>query len=326
MRYVIFHKNQPGVYIANKLNNMLDTKHQSSYIRGMNKLPLEKRVQILNMMVEGSSMRAISRVADVSINTVTKLLIDAGLACARFHDEAVHDVKAQRIQCDEIWSFCYAKAKNVPTAKAAPEWAGDVWTWTALDSDSKLIVSYLVGGRDADYANAFMQDVATRLANRVQLTTDGHAPYLKAVEGAFGADVDFAQLVKLYGTAPDAEKRYSPPVCVGARKERFTGNPDKRHISTSHVERSNLSFRMHMRRYTRLTNAHSKKFENHCHMVALYTVWYHFVRTHSSVRMPPAMAAGVAKSPLDMADIVKLIDVAAPKPGPRGPYKKDISN
>ena len=167
-----------------------------------------------------------------------------------------------------------------------------------------------------------MQDVATRLANRVQLTTDGHAPYLKAVEGAFGADVDFAQLVKLYGAAPDAEKRYSPPVCVGARKERFTGNPDKRHISTSHVERSNLSFRMHMRRYTRLMNAHSKKFENHCHMVALYTVWYNFVRINSAVRTAPAMAAGISDRLWDMADIVKLIDGAAPKLGPRGRYRK----
>ena len=292
----------------------------------MNKLPLEKRVLILNMMVEGSSMRAISRVADVSINTVTKLLVDAGLACARFHDEAVRGVEAKQIQCDEIWSFCYAKAKNVPTAKAAPDRAGDVWTWTALDRDSKLLVSYLVGGRDAEYANAFMQDVADRLANRVQLTTDGHASYLNAVEGAFGANVDYAMLVKIYGEAPDAEKRYSPAECIGARKKQIEGNPDKDMISTSHVERSNLSFRMHMRRFTRLTNAHSKKFENHCHMVALYTVWYNFARTNSAVRMPPAMAAGIADSPWEMADIVKLIDAAAPKLGRRGPYKRDISN
>jgi IS1 family transposase len=267
-------------------------------------------------------MRAVSRVCDVSINTVSKLLVDAGLACARFHNEAVRGVKAERVQCDEIWSFTYAKAKTVPTAKAAPERAGDTWTWTALDSGSKLIVSYLVGGRDAEYANEFMQDVAARLANRVQLTTDGHGPYLQAVEGAFGADVDFAQLVKLYGTAPDAEKRYSPPVCVGARKDQITGKPDRRHVSTSHVERSNLSFRMHMRRYTRLTNAHSKKFENHCHMVALYTVWYNFARINSAVRMAPAMAAGISDRLWDMADIVKLIDADAPKPRPRGPYKK----
>ena len=266
-------------------------------------------------------MRAISRVADVSINTVTKLLVDAGLVCARFHDDAVRGVEAQHIQCDEIWSFCYTKAKNVPTAKAAPERAGDVWTWTALDRDSKLIVSYLIGKRDAEYANVFMQDVADRLATRVQLTTDGHAPYLRAVEDAFGADVDYAMLVKIYGEAPDAETRYSPAVCVGARKNQVTGKPDRSMVSTSHVERSNLSFRMHMRRYTRLTNAHSKKFENHCHMVALYTVWYNFARINSAVRMAPAMAAGISDTLWDMSDIVKLIDAAAPKPGPRGPYK-----
>ena len=291
----------------------------------MNKLPLEKRVQILSMLCEGSSMRATSRVADVSINTVTKLLVNAGLVCARFHDKAVRGVKAQHIQCDEIWSFCYTKAKNVPTAKAAPEHAGDVWTWTRLDRDSKLIVSYLIGGRDAEYANAFMQDVADRLANRVQLTTDGLKTYLNAVEEAFGAGVDYAQLVKVYGEAPEDEKRYSPPECIGARKKRVTGKPDRSMISTSHLERSNLSFRMHMRLVTLLTNAHSKKFENHCHMVALYTVWYNFVRTNSAVRMPPAMAAGIAKSPWEMSDIVKLIDAAAPKPGRRGPYKKNIS-
>ena len=287
----------------------------------MNKLPLEKRVQILSMLYEGSSMRATSRVADVSINTVTKLLVSAGLVCALFYDEAVRGVEARHVQCDEIWSFCYAKAKRVPTAKAAPEGAGDVWTWTALDRDSKLIISYLIGGRDAEFANAFMQDVSERLATRVQLTTDGHRAYLNAVEDAFGVDVDYSQLVKLYGDAPEAEKRYNPPVCVGARKDRVTGNPDPSMVSTSHVERSNLSFRMHLRRFTRLTNAHSKKFQNHCHMVALYTVWYNFVRTNSAVRMSPAMAAGIAKSPLEMADIVKLIDAAAPKSGPRGPYR-----
>ena len=292
----------------------------------MNKLPLEKRVQILSMLCEGSSMRATSRVVDVSINTVTKLLVDAGLVCARFHDEAVRGVEAQHVQCDEIWSFCYAKAKKVPTAKAAPEGAGNIWTWTALDRDSKLIISYLIGGRDSEYANAFMQDVADRLVTRVQLTTDGYRAYLNAVEGAFGADVDYAQLVKIYGEAPDAERRYSPAECIGARKDKITGKPDKGMISTSHVERSNLSFRMHMRRFTRLTNAHSKKFENHCHMVALYTVWYNFARINSAVRMAPAMAAGISDRLWDMADIVKLIDDAAPKPGPRGFYKKQISN
>ncbi len=270
-------------------------------------------------------MRAISRVADVSINTVTKLLIDAGLACARYHDEAVRNVKAKRVQCDEIWSFCYSKQRAVVTAKAAPAHAGDVWTWTALETESKMIMSYLIGGRDGEYAMAFIDDLRSRLANRVQLTTDGHKAYLQAVEEAFGTEVDYAQLVKLYGETPDAEKRYSPAECIGTRKDKITGNPDRKHVSTSYVERSNLSLRMHMRRFTRLTNAHTKKFENHCHMVALYTVWYNFARINSAVRMAPAMAAGVSKTLWTMADIVKLIDAAAPAPKPRGPYRPRIS-
>lgn len=274
-------------------------------------------------------MRSVSRVVDVSFNTVAKLLADAGLACAAYHDEHVRNIKAKRLQCDEIWSFCYAKAKNVPTAKKAPSYAGDVWTWTALDADSKLIVSWLVGGRDAEYANEFMQDAAARLANRVQLTTDGHGPYLDAVEGAFGIDVDFAQLVKLYGAAPagrDAATRHSPPVCVGARKERFQGHPDPKHISTSYTERHNLTMRMQMRRFTRLTNAHSKKFENHCHALALYFVFYNFVRIHTTLRVTPAMAAGLTKRLWEIEDIVALIDANAPAPSKRGPYKKRNSN
>ena len=292
----------------------------------MNKLPLEKRVQILSMLCEGSSMRSISRVIGVSFNTVDKLLQDAGAACVAFHDETVRGVQAQRVQCDEIWSFCYAKAKNLPSAKNAPFGAGDIWTWTALDADSKLIVSWLVGGRDAEYANEFMQDVASRLADRVQLTTDGHYAYLNAVEGAFGADVDFAQLVKLYGQAPDAEKRYSPPVCVGAKKETFNGRPAKRHISTSYVERQTLTMRMSMRRFTRLTNAFSKRIINHYHALALYFVWYNFVRIHTSLRVTPAMAAGVTDKLWEMEDIVALIDANASEPKKRGPYKKRNSN
>lgn len=290
-------------------------------IAPMNKLDTAARVQILNMLCEGSSMRAISRITGVSINTVSKLLVDAGLACARFHDDNVRGVTARIVQCDEIWSFCYAKAKNVATAKAAPAQAGDVWTWTALDSESKMILSYLVGGRDSEYALEFIDDLRGRLANRVQLTTDGHKPYLQAVEESFGADIDYAMLVKLYGEGPKTEARYSPAVCIGARKDVVTGRPHKDLISTSHVERSNLSFRMHMRRYTRLTNAHSKKFENHCHMVALYTMFYNYVRINQAVDMAPAMAAGVSKRLWEMADIVALIDAAAPKAGPRGPYK-----
>ncbi|GEL42845.1 MULTISPECIES: DDE-type integrase/transposase/recombinase [Methylobacteriaceae] len=289
----------------------------------MNKLPLAKRVQILSMLCEGSSMRSISRVVDVSINTVSKLLEDAGKACAAHHDETVRGVAAKRVQCDEIWSYCYAKAKNVAAAKAAPEGAGDVWTWTALDADSKLIVSYLVGGRDAEYADAFMGDLAGRLANRVQLTTDGHKAYLEAVEGAFGADVDYAMLVKLYGPAPGGSTgRYSPAECTGIKKTTIEGSPDEAHVSTSYVERQNLTMRMQMKRFTRLSNAFSKKFENHAHMVALYTVWYNFVKMHKKHRMSPAMAAGVSDRLWSMEDVAALVEAAAPVAGKRGPYKK----
>ena len=269
-------------------------------------------------------MRSISRVVDVSINTVTKLLVEVGKAAAAYHDEHVRDVKASRIQCDEIWSFCYAKERAVRGAKAAPLFAGDIWTWTALDSDSKLIVSWLVGGRDADYAKEFIDDLRSRLANRVQLTTDGHHPYLDAVEGAFGADVDYAQLVKLYGESPDRgpERKYSPSICKGARKHRVEGNRNRRYISTSHVERHNLTMRMSLRRFTRLTNAFSKKINNHCHALALYFLFYNFVRIHKTLKVTPAMEAGVTDTLRDMEWIVGLIDARAPKPGSRGPYKK----
>jgi IS1 family transposase len=275
----------------------------------MNKLPVAKRVQILSMLCEGSSMRSISRVADVSINTVSKLLIDAGLVCIELHDEMVRDVKASRIQCDEIWSFVYAKEKNVATAKAAPGGSGDAWTWTALDADSKLIVSYFVGDRSGQSAIALMDDLRSRLRNRVQLTTDGHRAYLEAVEGAFGGDVDYAQLVKLYGEVPGAAKgRYSPAECIGSRKEPVEGNPNPKHISTSYVERQNLNMRMGMRRFTRLTNGFSKKVENHCHMIALYTMFYNFIRIHKTLKMSPAMAAGVSARLWSMEDIVAEID------------------
>jgi IS1 family transposase len=280
------------------------------------------------MLCEGSSMRSISRVVDVSINSIAKALIDAGLVCVEMHDELVRNVKARRVQCDEVWTFCCAKQKNVATVKAAPDIAGDVWTWTALDSESKLIVSYLIGDRSGEAAMRLMDDLAKRLANRVQLTTDGHPAYLDAVEGAFGADVDYAQLVKLYGESPEAEKRYSPAVCIGARKSRIEGDPDPAHISTSHVERSNLSMRMHMRRFTQLTKAFSKKFMSHVHMVALYTVFYNFIRIHKTLRMTPAMQAGIADRVFGFEDILARID-AKQVPGKRGPYKKkplQISN
>lgn len=301
---------------------MLDAKQKVHYQEGMsNKLPLAKRVQILSMLVEGSSMRSISRVADVSINTVSKLLAEAGEACIAHHDATVRSVKAKRVQCDEIWSFVYAKKRNVEGAKAAPEGAGDCWTWTAIDSESKLIVSYLVGKRDADCAHDFMQGVAARLANRVQLTTDALKSYLDAVEDAFGGDIDYAKLVKLYGEGPSSAGRYSPAICTGTIKERMMGAPDMAHVSTSHVERQNLSMRMGMRRFTRLTNAFSKKIESHEHAIALYFTHYNFVRMHKTIRCSPAMAAGLSTTLWNMEDIVKLIDARAEAPKSRGPYK-----
>ena len=280
----------------------------------MNKLPTDKRVQILNMLVEGMSMRAASRIAEVSINTVTKLMVGAGEVCAAYHDETVRNVTAQRVQCDEIWAFCYAKDKNVPRAKAAPQGAGDVWTWTAIESASKMILSYEVGDRSGATAIEFMDDLRSRLANRVQLTTDGHKAYLEAVEGAFGGDVDYAQLIKLYGDSTGQkghEKKYSPAECTGTKKRRVEGNPDIEHVSTSYVERQNLTMRMGMRRFTRLTNAFSKKLENHLLMLGLYFVHYNFVRIHKTLRMTPAMAAGVSETLHDMEWIVGLIDARA---------------
>jgi IS1 family transposase len=293
----------------------------------MNQLPLQTRVQILSMLCEGASMRSISRVADVSINTVAKLLIDAGRASSTFHDAKVRNVKAKCVQVDEIWSFTFAQQKNVANAKTAPADAGDTWTWTAIEADTKLLVSWLVGGRDGEYAMAFMDDLRSRLANRVQLTSDGHKAYLEAAEGAFGADVDYAQLIKLFGAAPEGAKgRYRPAECIGIRKERIEGNPDPKHVSTSYAERQNLTVRMQMRRFTRLTNAFSKKFENHMHMVALYTVWYNFMKLHKAHRVTPAMAAGVTDKLWLMTDLAEMVDATLPKGGPRGPYKKENSN
>ena len=289
----------------------------------MNKLPLKTRSLILNMLCEGQSMRATARLADVSFNTVAKLLINAGKVCADLHDELVQGVTASHVQCDEVWSFTYAKQKNVATAKAAPQEAGDTWTWTALDADTKLIVSSMVGGRDAQYANTFMGDVASRLANRVQMTTDGHKAYLEAIEGSFGADIDYAQLIKVYGNAPETFKgRYSPADCTGIVKRTVEGQPDEKHISTSFVERQNLTMRMHMRRFTRLTNGFSKKVENHMHMVALYTMFYNFCRIHKTLRVTPAMESGLTDRVWDMEDILAIMDERAPKPGRPKTYNK----
>ena len=296
----------------------------------MNKLDIKTRTMILNMMVEGMSMRSISRTVGVSINTVTKLLIEAGAACAKYQDETVRNVKATRVECDEIWSFGYAKDKNVKTATAAPDGAGDVWTWTAIDADSKMILPYELGDRSAKTAHEFMFDLQSRLANRVQLTTDGHRAYLEAVESAFGGDINYTMLIKMYGNTTGNkghEKKYNPAECVGARKEAITGQPFEELVSTSYVERQNLTMRMGMRRFTRLTNGFSKKLENHLNMLSLYFVHYNFVRIHKTLKMTPAMAAGVSDTLYDTAWIVGLIDANAPAPKKRGPYKKkDISN
>lgn len=277
----------------------------------MNKLPIEKRTQIVQLLVEGMSLRATSRVADVSINTVTKLLVDIGKACQRFHDETVINVNAKRIECDEIWSFVYAKEKNVERSdKSKEEGAGDVWTWVGIDADSKLVVSFFVGNRDAASANDFMFDIAGRLRNRVQLTTDGFKPYLKAVENAFEDEIDFAQLVKIYGSPEGSgnDKRYSPAECTGAEKKWVSGDPKPELISTSYVERQNLTMRMHMRRFIRLTNAFSKKIENHCYAIALHFVYYNFAKVHKSLRVTPAMEAKLTDRPWKIEDIVRLID------------------
>lgn len=301
------------------MNNMLTSAAWRGMIRGMNKLPTAKRAAILTMLCEGASMRSVSCMADVSINTVAKLLQDAGETCAEHHDEAVRGVKAKRVQCDGVWSFCYGKQKNVAAAKTAPADAGDVWTWTALDTDSKLIVSYLIGGRDAGYVQEFMQDVTGRLANRVQFTTDGHKAHLMAVDAAFGVDVDYAMLEKIYDTAPESAGRYSPAECVGAKKKRVEGRPDPAHISTSYAGLQSLTMRMHMHRFTWLTKGASKKALNHAHMVALYTCWYNWIRIHKMLHVTPAMAVGLADRPWCMEDVVARIDAREESPAKRAP-------
>ncbi|MFN3954989.1 MAG: IS1 family transposase [Pararhodobacter sp.] len=299
----------------------------------MRKLDTKTRALIIRLLVEGNSIRATTRIADVSKNTVTKLLENAGKACAAYHDENVRNVKAKHVQADEIWAFCYAKERNVKDAKAAPTDAGDIWTWTAMDRDSKLMISYTVGDRSAATAREFMFDLASRLATRIQLTTDGHGGYLKAVTDAFSGDVDYAMLIKQYGELTGQkghERKYSPAECIGTKKEAIFGKPDMAQVGTSHIERQNLTMRMGMRRFTRLTNAFSKKAENHAYAVALHFMHYNFCRTHKSLRMTPAMAAGVTDRLWDVEDIVALVeraeDAAPKKRGPYKPRKKDISN
>jgi IS1 family transposase len=273
----------------------------------MNILPLTKRIAVVAALVEGNSIRATCRMTGVAKGTVLKLLVDLGHACEAYHRRTVFKVKSRRIQCDEIWSFCYAKAKNVPASMRGLPGVGDVWTWTAMDADTKLMVSWLVGERDAGYAAEFVGDLAGRLAHRVQLTTDGYRVYLNAVEDAFGSEIDYAMLVKLYGEAPEAEKRYSPAQCLGARKEVVTGFPERKRISTSYVERQNLTMRMSIRRFTRLTNGFSKKIENHAAAVALHYMYYNFSRVHQTLRVTPAMEAGLTDHIWSLEEIVALL-------------------
>jgi IS1 family transposase len=290
------------------MTHILDRACSKVYIKGMNRLPESKRAQIIGMMVEGVSIRAISRMTGASKNTIVKLLADAGNACLDYQDQVLRNLPCKRIQADEIWSFVYSKQKNVPEEKRGQFGYGDVWTWTALCADTKLIPCWYVGTRDADAAWTFMRDLASRLSNRVQLTTDGHRAYLDAVDGAFGTMIDYAMLVKQYGTAPEAEKRYSPPVCLGAERTVIHGNPDPAHVSTSYVERANLSMRMGMRRFTRLTNAFSKKLENHMHALSIYFMHYNFVRIHQTLRCTPAMEARVTDRLWSLENMVRIVD------------------
>jgi len=277
----------------------------------MNKLSLDRQAQIIKVLCEGNSIRSTARITNTAINTVVKLLREVGEACDQYQDKALRNLPCKRIQCDEIWSFCYAKEKNVPDQLKGTFGYGDVWTWVALEADTKIIPCWHIGWRSASDAQDFISNLAGRLANRVQLTTDGHRPYLEAVEGAFGSQIDYAMLIKLYGSDPVAEKRYSPAKCLGAESQPIQGNPDPKKISTSYVERQNLTMRMSMRRFTRLTNAFSKKLENHTLALALYFMHYNFARPHKSLANPypttPAMAAGVSDHIWTIEEIVSLI-------------------
>lgn len=287
----------------------------------MNRLPLEKRSQILGLLVEGMSLRAVTRLVGCSINTVTKLLVEVGTACAEYQDKALRNLPCKRIQCDEIWSFVGAKQKNVPDDQKHVFGIGDVWTWTAICADTKLIASWMVGSRDSDAADTFIKDLSDRLSNRVQLTTDGHGVYLEAVEKALGANVDYAMLIKLYGEGPKTpERKYSPSEYLGTKVDKIQGDPDPKHISTSYVERQNLTMRMSMRRFTRLTNGFSKKVDNHMHAIALHFMYYNFGRIHKTLRVTPAMEAGISDHVWSLEEIAQLVPEPVAKK--RGPYKK----
>jgi IS1 family transposase len=272
----------------------------------MNRLDIQSRTRIINALLEGNGIRATARMSDCSPVTVLKLLKDVGTACAIYHNQAVRKVRVRRLQCDEIWCFVGAKAKNVTPEKKQEGW-GDIWTWVGIDADTKLVVSYLVGGRDGGWAKEFMQDCASRTVNRVQITTDGHRAYLDAVEDAFGADIDYAMLQKIYGAPAENDTRYSPATCIGCDMKVVSGDPDPKHVSTSFVERQNLTMRMHMRRFTRLTNGHSKKVENHCYAVALHYMFYNFCKIHSTLRVTPAMEAGLSERVWSIEELCALV-------------------
>ncbi|MBI4285057.1 MAG: IS1 family transposase [Chloroflexi bacterium] len=277
----------------------------------MNKLSIDRQAQIIKVLCEGNSIRSTARITNTAVNTVVKLLKDVGAACLEYQDKTMHNLSCKKLQIDEIWSFCYAKKDHLPESKQGKFGYGDVWTFTAIDAETKLVPSWLVGLRDADYASVFVSDLKERLANRVQITTDGHKMYLEAVEDAFGAEVDYAMLVKLYGQEPEAEKRYSPAECIATEKHIIQGNPDNKAISTSYVERQNLTMRMGMRRFTRLTNAFSKKLENHIYALALYFMHYNFARPHKTLANPyprtPAMVAGISNHIWTVEEIVSLV-------------------
>jgi IS1 family transposase len=281
----------------------------------MNRLDIEQQIRVVSALVEGNSIRSTSRMTGVARNTITSLLLDLAEACASYHDRAVRNLKVRRLQCDEIWNFVGAKAKNVSVEKKTEGW-GDTWTWVGIDADTKLCVSYLVGGRDSGWAQEFMEDCASRISSRVQITTDGHRSYLEAVEGAFGMDCDYAQLQKIYGAPAEDHRRYSPATCIGCDMKTVSGNPDPKHVSTSFVERQNLSMRMSIRRFTRLTNAFSKKVENHAAAVALWFMYYNFCRIHQTLRITPAMEAGLSTHVWSVGELVSLLPFSQSSPIP----------
>ncbi len=287
----------------------------------MNRLSAEKRAAVIASLVEGNSIRATVRMTGVAKATVTKLLVDMGTVCSIYQDRVMRDLTCERVQCDEIWSFCYAKAKNVPEEKQGEFGYGDVWTWVAIDADTKLVPTYRIGTRDMIEARLFMEDLSRRLANRVQISTDGHPPYATAIRGAFNGDIDYGQIMKTY-VGGHNETRYSPGVCIGAEKRVMNGSPDPSHISTSYVERQNLTMRMSMRRFTRLTNGFSKKVENLAAAVSLHFAHYNFVRVHSSLGTTPAVAAGVADHAWSVAELIGLLEDAEAVSVKRGSYTK----